>query len=211
MSEEPKLNKSPNQSYVFCNTCHHRFAHDPETNPTGICPKCGHKHVRKAKDNNKTLGYAFAALVMYLPANLLPFMTFEMYGNKTQTTIWSGIVSLANSGNAFLGVIIFIASMLVPLIKLIALFYLSLTGRNGKNKSFKTKLFHFIEIIGPWSMLDVFLLAILVAVIKLGSLASVSVGDGSLMFLFVVIFTMLASSNFDSKVIWDEGENNENR
>lgn len=130
-------------------------------------------------------------------------MTFEMYGNRSEATIWSGIVSLADNGVWFIAVIVFVASMLIPLFKIAALAYLGFTARNGRHKVFKTKLYYFIEAIGRWSMLDIFLLAVLIAVMKFDNLASVAIGAGSLMFLFVVIFSLLASESFDTKLIWE--------
>lgn len=159
--------------------------------------------------NDKTLGYTLTALILYIPANLLPFMTMEMYGVKTNPTIWSGIVTLSKGDSWYLGVIVFIASMLVPFFKLLALFYLSLSKTTPKNKQLKRKLLHFIDKIGPWSMLDIFLLAVMICVLKLDSMASVEAGEGSLMFLLVVIFTMLACSNFNKQYIEEcpDGEN----
>lgn len=151
--------------------------------------------------NDKTLGYTLTALILYIPANLFPFMKIEMYGVETHPTIWSGIVSLSKGDSWYLGVVVFMASMLIPFLKLLALFYLSLTKTNPKNKKIKLKLFHFIDKIGPWSMLDIFLLAVMIAVLKLDSMASAAVGVGSFMFLLVVIFTIMACSSLNKQLI----------
>ena len=197
------------ECYIFCSVCAYPVAHCETDNKKLICPRCGCKcNSYKNPDTQKTFIYALTALILYFPANMLPFMTFEMYGNKTQATIWGGIIKLAEGGSWFLALVVFLASMLVPFIKILALFYLSLTAHTGQNQKFKTKLYHFLEKIGSWAMLDVFLMAVLVAIVKLDSMASVTVGDGSFLFLFVVIFTLLASASFDSKVIW-EGVPNE--
>lgn len=130
-------------------------------------------------------------------------MTMELYGNQTSSTIWEGVLSLKDSGSPFLALIVFLASMLLPFIKLIVLFYLSLTAHTSHNPKFKTWLYHFIEAIGRWSMLDIFLLAVLVALIKLGHWTYVEAEIGAGLYALVVIFTLLASANFDPKLIWE--------
>jgi paraquat-inducible protein A len=154
-------------------------------------------------NNDKTLGYSLTALILYIPANLFPFMKMEMYGVETNPTIWSGIVTLSKGDSWYLGVVVFIASMLVPFLKLIALFYLSLSKTTEQNKLMKKKILYLVDKIGPWSMLDIFLLAVLICVLKMDAMASVSVGKGAFMFLLVVIFTMLACSSFNKKTIED--------
>ena len=156
---------------------------------------------------DKTLAYCITALILYFPANLLPFMTLEMYGVKTEPTIWAGIVTLSHGSSWYLSIVVFVASMLIPFIKLMALFYLSLTLNNPSNKNFKNKLFKFVKKIGPWSMLDIFLLAVLVAVLKLDTMSRVFVGEGAFMFLLVVIFTMLAADSFELTL--DSGDKND--
>ena len=135
-------------------------------------------------------------------------MTMELYGSRTSSTIWEGVVSLYDSGSPFLAVLVFLASMLVPFLKLVVLFYLSLTAHTSHHPRFKTWLYHFIETIGRWSMLDIFLLAVLVALIKLGHWTYVEAEIGAGLYALVVIFTLLASANFDPKLIW-EGLNDE--
>lgn len=155
----------------------------------------------KPKSTEFTLAFSLTALLLYIPANLYPFMTFELYGNRNTATIWSGIVSLFDSGAWAVAIVVFLASLLIPLLKLLILFYLAFTVRNGKNSHLKLVLYNIIEAIGRWSMLDIFLLAVLVALVKLAPWAYVQVEFGSLMFLLVVIFTMLASAYFDPKLI----------
>lgn len=151
-----------------------------------------------------TLSFSLTALIFYLPANLFPFMSIELYGNTNTSTIWSGIVTLTQSGSWAIAVIVFLASILIPFIKLVILFYLSLTAQNQHHRRLKARLYRFIEAIGRWSMLDIFLLAILVAILKLGPWTNVEPEMGSLLFALVVIFTMLASAKFDPQLIWEE-------
>ena len=148
-----------------------------------------------------TMAFALTALIFYVPANIFPFMTIEMYGNRNTTTVWSGILDLAEGGSWPLAIIVFLASMLIPFFKLIILFYLGLTSKNQKNKKFKLTLYKTVEAVGRWSMLDIFLLAILVAIMKLGSLANVKPEPGALLFALVVIFTMLSSAFYNPKIL----------
>lgn len=153
-----------------------------------------------------TLSLSLTALIFYVPANIYPFMTIEMYGVRHESTVWSGIVDLADSGSWAIAIIIFLASILVPLLKLLILFYLSFSANNGQRSEFKLKLYKIVEAIGRWSMLDIFLLAVLVAILKLGPMAHVEPGLGSFMFLLVVIFTMIASAVFDPKMLRENSD-----
>lgn len=148
-----------------------------------------------------TISLALTALIFYVPANLFPFMTIELYGRRNSSTIWGGIVSLVEAGSLFIAIIIFLASLVIPLMKLVILFYLAVGTRNLKRARFKTSLYRFVEAIGRWSMLDIFLLAVLVAMMKLGNWTTVTPEPGALMFALVVIFTMLASAYFDPRFI----------
>ncbi len=103
---------------------------------------------------------------------------------------------------------IFLASILIPFLKITILFYLSLVAKKTTNPGFNIKLHQFVEAIGRWSMLDIFLLAVLVAVVKLGKLTTVTAEPGAVMFLFVVIFTMLASAYFDPQFLESEKDEN---
>lgn len=142
-----------------------------------------------------TIVFSLTALIFFVTANFFPFMHMEMYGRSNDATIWSGIVSLANSGSLFLALVVFMASLLIPFLKILSLFYLGL-ARSQNLTGFQKNLFAFIEVIGPWSMLDVFLLAVFVAIIKFDSLATVRAGIGSVFFTLVVIFTMAASASY---------------
>lgn len=196
----------PSQYAVFCPCCDQLNATSNSAELSSLtCSNCGNALV-KAQNPRKdlTLIFALTALIFYVPANLLPFMTIEMYGNKNEATIWSGIVSLSDSGSWFLALMVFVASMFVPFFKLVALFYLSLIPHKPRFKRYHAKLYHLVEVIGPWSMLDIFLVAVLMTIFKFGSLAQVTAGPGSIMFLLVVIFTMLASRSFNDKIIWQE-------
>ena len=153
-----------------------------------------------------TLSFSVTALIFYIPANVYPFMTIEMYGMRKTSTVWGGIVTLADKGSWAIAAVVFLASIVIPFVKLAILFYLTLTDSDQNNSDLKLKLYRFVEAIGRWSMLDIFLLAVVVAVFKFGHMARVQPGIGSLMFLFVVIFTMLASAYYDPSFL-EENEN----
>ena len=197
-------------SYFMCHVCsHHILIKDGFEKPI-VCDRCGNKIRRlRPKSAKLTLAFSLTALIFYIPANIFPFMTIELYGDRNSSTIWGGIVSLTESGSWLIAIIVFLASILIPFIKLIVLFYLALTANTQKHRELKTRLYLAIEAIGRWSMLDIFLLAILVAIVKLGHWTSVEPQAGSFLFAFVVVFTMLASANFDPQLLWNS-KNDEN-
>lgn len=178
--------------------------------PMVTCDTCGTlNRVDKNTSNEASLAFALTALVLYLPANVFPFMTLEVYGNKNTATIWEGIVTLSRSGSWGIALIVFLASILIPFAKLIILFYLSLTAKNGSHQRFKTRLYEIVEVIGRWSMLDIFLLAVLVSIMKMGPWAHAEPGLGSWIFALVVIFTMLSSAYFEPSTIWENSDDKE--
>ena len=189
----------------FCEVCNSSLSHTP--GEVSICGTCGHRDYSQTRRSSQlSLVFTLTALIFYIPANLFPFMSIELYGNRNSSTIWSGTISLAEDGSYGIALIVFLASILIPALKLIILIYLSLTGGNGRRQKFKMRLYHFVEAIGRWSMLDIFLLAVLVAMVKLGHWTTVEPEKGSIMFALVVIFTMLGSAYFDPKVIWEKNE-----
>ena len=190
-----------------CDVCSYALNDSSPTGVTVTCERCGKHHYVKAKSPEVTLIFSLTALIFYLPANFFPFMTMELYGSRKSATIWSGVKSLNEAGSTFIAIIVLLASIVFPLIKLLALFYLSATAKQANHQRFKTKLYHIVEAIGRWSMLDIFLMAIMVAIIKFGHWTSVEPEVGSLLFALVVIFTLIASTNFDPKLIWESSNN----
>lgn len=170
-----------------------------------VCEQCGTLN-RFARYNSPQISLAFAltALILYFPANIFPFMTLEVYGNKNTATIWEGIVTMSETGAWGIAAIIFLASMVIPLVKLLILFYLGLTARSASHRKLRTRLYTTVEAIGRWSMLDIYLLAVLVAIMKMGPWAHAEPGLGSWMFALVVIFTMISSAYYDPTTIWND-------
>jgi paraquat-inducible protein A len=128
-----------------------------------------------------------------------------MYGAYSENTVWEGIVALMQNDEWLVAFVVFMASMVIPLVKLAGLFSLVVTARMGWAKRLRgrTQLYKFIDVVGPWAMLDVFLLAVLVALVKLNTLAKVIPGPGLLAFTLMVVLTMFASAAFDPKLIWE--------
>jgi paraquat-inducible protein A len=141
-----------------------------------------------------------------VPANIYPILRMDYYGAYSESTVWDGCEKLFRDGQWVVAVIVFLASILIPLFKLLGLFYLVVTTRfsSARRRRERTWVYRIIDVIGPWAMLDVFLLAVLVALVKLEKIATVLPGTGLLAFTAVVVFTILASASFDPKLIWEE-------
>jgi len=170
------------------------------------CPRChAHLHHRHPYSLGRTWALLIAAAILYIPANLLPVMyTHSLFG-KEDDTIISGILFFWDSGSPALAVIIFVASILVPLLKLAALSLLAWTAqrRSRWRPLQRTVLYRMVEFVGRWSMLDIFVITLTVALVRFQSLATITAGPGALAFCAVVVLTMLASMQFDPRLIWD--------
>jgi paraquat-inducible protein A len=171
------------------------------------CPRCGRK-VRLRKPNSIRRAWAFliAAAILYVPANLLPIMQTNRLTEHRNDTILSGVAYLWDDGSWDLAAIVFVASVVVPVVKLLALGSVLWSTQRGvkTGRRARATLFHFTEVIGHWSMLDVFVVALLVTLVKFGAFADVEPLSGVVAFAFVVVLTMLASRAFDPRLIWDD-------
>lgn len=170
------------------------------------CPRCGAKlHRRKPDSYARSWAFLIAAVLLYLPANLLPIMRTSTFFEADDDTILSGVIVLWQAGSWDLALIVFVASIVVPLLKLGALALLLITARSGSQwrTAERARLFRIIEKVGHWSMLDVFVVALLIALVHFKSLAQVEAGPGVVAFAAVVVLTMLASMSFDPRLIWD--------
>jgi paraquat-inducible protein A len=174
-----------------------------------ICPRCGAElHARKPASLARTWALLAAAALLYLPANTLPVMRSSSLFGAQEDTIWSGIVFLWVDGSLGLALLVFFASMVVPLTKLVVLggLALSIQLRMRGALLWRTKLFRTIESVGRWSMLDIYVVTLLVGLVQLRSVASVQAGPGALAFGAVVVLTMLASLSFDARLMWDAAQ-----
>ena len=172
-----------------------------------VCPRCGFAlHAAKPQSLQHTTAWLATAVILYVPANLLPVMsTASLLGSESHTLI-GGIHELWTSGSWELALIVFVASIAVPLAKVAALLLLVLTAhrRSRWRQRERAVLYRLVETVGHWSMLDVFVVVLLVAMVRFGVLASVEPAPGLLAFGGVVVATMLASNSFDPRLIWPD-------
>ena len=173
------------------------------------CPRCG-APVRHRKLNSiaRTWALVLAALILYVPANVFPVMEVTSLGKVQSDTILSGVIFLLRHGMWPLALIVFTASVVVPLLKLVALSFLltSVQRRSSWRPADRTRLFRITEAVGRWSMVDIYVVTILVALVHLGSLATIEAGIGAVFFGAVVVTTMFAAESFDPRLIWDGAE-----
>ena len=196
------------ETMVSCDTCGLVQAVEPlAPGMVAECTRCGSFLAarRSTGSLHATAALSLAALVLYVPANVYPIMKMYLHGAYSESTVWDGIKILMDHHEWAVAIIVFLASMVIPLVKLAGLFSLVVTSRMGWGRRLRgrTHLYKFIDAIGPWAMLDVFLLAVLIALVKLNVWAKVLPGPGLLAFTAMVVLTMLASAAFDPKLIWN--------
>jgi paraquat-inducible protein A len=178
----------------------------------GRCPRCDEELVFRKRDNfQRTLAYLVAAAVCYVPANVLPVMTTITASGRESDTILQGVVLLWSPTGWPLSLIVLFASIMIPSAKIVALGYLLFTVRRGslENNTQRVRLYRVVELIGRWSMVDVFVDTFTVSLIQLQPLMSVEPAPGLLFFAAVVVLTMLAAESFDPRLIWDPASSNE--
>jgi paraquat-inducible protein A len=170
------------------------------------CARCGSRlHVRKPNSLARTWAFLLAALVLYLPANLLPVMhTSSLFGAQ-KDTIMSGVVYLWTSGSWPLAVLVFIASVAVPMLKIIAIAFLAGSANLGSHwhPVQRARIYRIVELVGRWSMLDIYVIAILTALVQFNALATITAGPAAVAFGAVVVLTMFAAMSFDPRLTWD--------
>jgi paraquat-inducible protein A len=192
---------------VSCETCG-LLSRPASAGEPGYCRRCGEGlEFRRHHSIQTTWALVIAAAICYIPANALPVLTTTTLGSADSDTIMGGVVFLYTSGSWPLALIVLIASVMIPLGKLVALAYLLIVAQRrsiGSNRQ-RTRLYRMVEFIGRWSMLDVFVDTFTVALVQLQPLMSVEPGAGVVFFAAVVVLTMLAAESFDPRLIWDSG------
>ena len=145
------------------------------------------------------------ALLFYIPANLLPMTRVVGLGHVQSDTIMSGVIYFIQSGSWYIGLVIFVASVFVPLLKLTMLMYLlvSVQRKSQWRPRERTRMYRITELIGRWSMVDIYVVTILIALVNLGILADIDVGPAAIYFAAVVVLTIFAAKSFDPRLIWD--------
>ncbi|WP_428421166.1 paraquat-inducible protein A [Methylibium sp.] len=204
-SEGPSVLTAAWAGLLVCQTCG-QISRPAPARLQSICPRCGSElHARKPASLARTWAFLIAASILYIPANTLPVMRSSSLFGAQQDTIWSGIVFLWLDGSWFLAVLVFVASIVVPLAKLLVLSCLAISVQLGvaAQPRLRTRLYRAIEFVGRWSMLDIYVVTLLVGLVQLQSVAAIHAGPGAVAFGAVVVLTMLASLSFDPRLIWD--------
>jgi paraquat-inducible protein A len=196
------------KAIITCNTCGLLQRADPlQAGAVAACYRCG-AIVSRCRTGTlaRTQALTLAALILYVPANIYPILRITYYGAYSESTVWDGCVNLFREGQWPVALIVFLASILIPLCKLLGLLYVSVPTRATatRTRRQRTWVHRTIERIGPWAMLDVFITAILVALVKLGQFVTVLPGRGLLPFTAVVVLTIMASASFDPKLLWEQ-------
>lgn len=198
-SIKPKT--AANSGLVNCLVCH-QLAPIAATH----CQRCNTALSSRVKNSVQiSLSLLVTAILLYIPANIYPIMSTELLGKTTQSTIIGGVVLFLEHGSYFVAAVILIASVIVPIAKMLALAWLCYCATRADDiKQYElTKLYRVTEFIGKWSMVDVFVVAILVALIQLGEIISIQVGFAATAFAVVVIMTMVSAHQFDTRILWD--------
>ncbi|KQN46725.1 paraquat-inducible protein A [Pseudomonas sp. Leaf48] len=196
---------------LICMECHELNRQEAETHEQ-VCTRCGALvHARRPNSLVRTWALLITAAILYIPANVLPIMTVNTLGKGDPSTIMSGVIDLVHYGMFPIAAVVFVASIVVPTFKLvgIALLLFSVQRRQPLSARQRIWMYRFIEFIGRWSMLDIFVIAILVAVVNFGRIASIEANPGAIAFASVVILTMLAAVTFDPRLIWDNTESDD--
>ena len=173
------------------------------------CPRCGFAlHHRKANSITRAWALLIASAILYVPANMYPVLTVISLGAGQPSTILGGVHELLAAGMWPLAALVFTASVAVPILKLFSLGFLLITTQMGWNERLRerTTLYRMVDLVGRWSMIDIFMVSILVALVKFGAIATIQPGAGATAFAAVVILTMLAAESFDPRLMWDAAE-----
>ena len=197
---------SPEGAMVGCDTCG-MVSH--LTNTHANCLRCGFSlHRRKPNSITRTWALGLAGAILYVPANVYPVLTVIQLGAGEPSTILGGVRELLAGGQWPLAALVFLASIMVPMLKLIGLTVLLVTTQAGSTfrRRDRTRLYRIVDAIGRWSMIDIFMISILVALVRFGAVVTINPGVGAIAFACVVILTMFAARAFDPRLIWDAAE-----
>jgi len=202
------LKTAQNAGLISCHSCH-LLCKRAKRSADMVCPRCGaHLHDRKPNGIARTWALVLAAIIFYIPANVLPITIVISLGKAQSDAIMSGVIYFIKTGMWPIALVIFVASVFVPLLKLLILIFLliSVQRKSSWRQQDRTRLYRITEIIGRWSMVDIFVVTILVALVHLGGLATIHAGPGAIFFGAVVVTTIFAAMSFDPRLIWDAEE-----
>ena len=198
-----------NPRLTDCHTCHLTVSLANTARDAARCPRCETPlHHRKPESLQRSWALLVASVICYLPANLMPIMHTISLGKTQSDTIMSGVIYLLHHGDWPLALVVFVASVLVPFLKMVILLVLLVSVQAGTlwRPVDRTRLYRITEAVGRWSMVDIYVVTILVALVQLGNLAAIEAGAGALFFAAVVVLTMFAAMSFDPRLIWDTVE-----
>lgn len=187
-----------------CHDCNYFCIYHGERE--GECPRCGAElHSRKPDSLNRSTALLLAAIMLYLPANLLPMMEVTHFGRTQSDTIISGSIFLLKTGHWPLALVVFFASVFIPILKILilSLLIISIHLKTDWLLIERTRLYRLTELIGRWSMVDIYVVALMASLIQVQGLSVVDVGTGAIAFAAVVILTMLSAMAFDPRLLWD--------
>jgi paraquat-inducible protein A len=191
------------QGFISCHDCNQTLVKTPELH---YCPVCNSVlHARLVNSLQRTSALLLSAFFLYIPANMFPIMTVTKLNVGEPHNIIGGIISLIHSDMIPIALLVLVASILVPLLKMIglSLLILSVHYRWRINKRLWTRIYRLIALVGRWSMLDIFMISILVSLVDLGAMAQVIAGPAATAFAAVVVLTMFATKTFDVRLLWD--------
>ncbi|OWY34905.1 paraquat-inducible protein A [Herbaspirillum aquaticum] len=202
--EDLQVQDAASLGVIGCHHCGTVWEGAQPHQPCGVCH--APLHVRRIDSLTRTWALLIAACIMYIPANMMPVMVTSTLFDEQRDTILSGVIYFWTSGEWGLALVVFVASFLVPLFKLVALGILVFSARRRSRwrRLQRAKLYRVVEAIGRWSMLDVFVVSVLTGLVKIHGFANIHAGIGIAAFGAVVVLTMLASLAFDPRLIWDE-------
>jgi paraquat-inducible protein A len=190
---------------ISCKNCHKMY--EKENYDDFVCIRCKHKVRHRIQNSLQvSLALTICAILLYIPAMLYPMMEVTKLGVNVESTILEGVISFLDMESYFIAFVIFIASVVIPMIKLIGLLFIFISLKINVKMQNKTKIliFKFIEAIGKWSMIDIYVVAILASVVQLDEIFNIKGGIAASSFALMVILTMIAAHRFDTRIIWDE-------
>ncbi len=190
---------------ISCKNCHKMY--ERENFDSFVCTRCNHIVRKRIKDSLQvSLALTICAILLYIPAMLYPIMEVTRLGVKIESTILEGVISFLEQESYFIAIVVFTASVIIPLIKLVGLLFIfiSLKINVKMHNNRKILIFKFVEAIGKWSMIDIYVVALLASIVQLDEIFNIKGGIAATSFALMVILTMIAANRFDTRIIWDE-------
>ncbi len=199
-----KYHSGKEAGLVLCTECHTTHQYVPDS--LMQCTRCGAElYQRKPDSLNRTWALLIASIILFIPANMLTIMNVIHFGKDDPSTIIGGVILLMQLGSYSVAFVVFIASIIVPIFKMIGILMILLSLKYAINITDKQRItmFRFIEFIGRWSMLDIFVISILAALVNIKGIAVITAGSAATAFGSVVVLTILAAKSFDTRLLWD--------